>query len=234
MYLLIESPYVPQKQKVVVKKTNKVIFETTLQSLDTPNRNNRIYESVAIKTALESEDLQERMQKKNFGGELDHPIPTSDQLQSQIRHTTFLYKEASHAITECSITGKEVEAVVETLSTPNGYTMAGLINDGVQVGFSLRAIGDNVRRVGNVEYVQPPVTIIAYDCVSFPSHREAYMGEIKHIESSNLLESTQYICKDGICFLIEHINRVKNIETSNGTKLSSVKKILESKTFVII
>jgi len=206
MIFLIETPTYDTKQKVVkTTKTGKAIIETVLQTLNDLNRNNRVYEKKAIIEGIENPHIKERMENKTFGGELDHPVPTSDDQFNLVRQTTLMFKEMSHIIKEINIDGNIVNAVVETTSTPNGFTMAGLIRDGVKVGFSLRAMGDNVKRVGNAEYVQPPITIISYDCVSFPSHKGAYMKEIVELhENTHIIEEAKQ-CKDGVCALVEHI-----------------------------
>lgn len=219
MYFFIEAPHFPKKQKVIKKtKTGKAIIETVLQTLDDVNRNNRVYEAQTLKDGLNSDMIKERMETKTFGGELDHPIPINDEMFNPIRQTTLMFKEMSHIILEYSIENKEVYASIETSSTPNGFTMAGLIGDGVTVGFSLRAIGDNVKRVGRVEYVQTPITIISYDCVSFPSHKGAYMKEIVSMAENTEIIQEAKTCKDGICMLTEHIEH-KNMNSNAGMVL---------------
>jgi len=229
MFLLMEQPYFPEKQKIVKKyKSGKVIAETVFQTLDTTNRNNRLYETSAVTEALKSDVMKERLEKRTFGGELDHPIPTEDKVFTPIRHTTLLFKEMSHIIPEIGVSGKVVEGVFETTSTHNGYTMAGLVSDGVIVGFSLRAVGDNVKRIGNVEYVQAPITMIAYDCVSFPSHKQAYLKEIKlQLEQGKINEYLQQYKLEGFCALLEHLSLTKGekqllYESANKTQTPKI------------
>lgn len=215
MFLLIESP-TAEKQKIISKKASKVIFEAVIQSLDTPNRNDRVYSRKVIEEALNDPYVKERQKYRTFGGELDHPIPTSDDKASITRHTTLMFKEASHIFTEIYISGNLVEAVVETLSTPNGRTLAGLISDGVKVGFSLRAVGDNVKKNGKILEVMSPLTIIAYDCVSFPSHKEAYLQEVSNLTLEDIDLSNR--CRDGVCMLSEHYNKIKYVSPYDRLK----------------
>jgi len=242
MFLILSEAYFPEKTKIVKSfKSGKVIVETKFQTFGDTNRNGRVYSNEAILEAVNSEMTRERMKNKTFGGELDHPIPTGDDTYTQVRHTTLMFKEMSHIIPELHVDSDEVYGVAETTSTPNGFTMAGLISDGIRVGFSLRAIGQNVDNQNGVEVVKPPVIMIAYDCVSFPSHKQAYMTEIKDwINESVINEAKRIHCKDGVCALLESLqftNKDKQmlLEQVDNKKLpGEIYSILKSNTYHII
>lgn len=242
MFLILEQPYFPKSTKIVKHyKSGKVIVETKFQTFKDTNRNGRVYSKEAILEATRNEGLQERMKNKTFGGELDHPIPTSDDTYTQVRHTTLLFKEMSHIIPELHIDDNEVTGIAETTSTPNGFTMAGLISDGIRVGFSLRAIGQNVENQNGVELVKPPVIMIAYDCVSFPSHKQAYMTEIKKwVTESTINEAKRIHCKDGVCSLLDALEFTSKdkellLEQTTKNKLpGEIYNLLKSTTYHIV
>lgn len=203
-YVIIEGSYKDhQKLTIIDRDPRKVKFKAILQSCDTPNRNGRIYPKEEMAKAIDQ--IRDRIRDKTFGGELDHPIVEGSSETDWIRHVTFLYKEASHAITEIHFEGNLIVGTVETLSTPNGRTLAGLINDGVKVGFSLRAISDNIEKTSRGDIVRSPITMISYDVVSFPSHAEAYIKEITQVESVQIPK-----CENGRCMLSEHLMKYKS------------------------
>ncbi len=204
MYLAIDESVKLNEQKIDVLHTapNKVIFRAIVQTVDDVNRNGRIYPKKDMEEAVNN--LKDRIQTKTFGGELDHPMVVGSQEEQWARHVTYAFSDASHCINEIYFEGNKIMAEIETLSTPKGYALAGLVGkDKVIVGFSVRAISDNVSQKDGNEVVSGPITIIAYDCVSFPSHSIAYLTKI--IKTENYEQKMN--CTDGICGLTEHMNK---------------------------
>jgi hypothetical protein len=220
-HLIIESAEIinqPQRIEIISRDARKVKFSAILQSVDVENRNKRCYVGSDMKQAIDF--IRPRLQTKTFGGELDHPIVGNESEKDWIRHTTFLWKESSHLITEIWFENNLIMGNIETTSTPNGYALAGLLNDGVQMAFSLRAISDNLEQKGGVTYVRSPITIVSYDAVSFPSHKEAYITEIKTTESE--IVRMKQTCKDGQCFLYEHQQHFRSNKSINLTENTSL------------
>ncbi len=213
-YILVESP-VSESSKIQVKKSTptKVFFTAVLQSLGVRNINRRIYPEKDMKESISY--ILPTLKDKTFGGELDHPVIGSGSETDWIRHTQYQLKEASHAILSIRYEGNLIIGEMETLSTPNGRTLAGLIGDGVKVGFSVRAISDNIESTSEADIVHSPITIISWDAVSFPSHREAYIQEIKSMESVQIPE-----CKDSVCMITEHLKRFGKHKLSETAKCS--------------
>ncbi len=207
-YILVEAA---ESKNITItgRLGNKVRFEAVLQTADEENRNGRIYKKEFIEEALK--DIKPTLKEGNFGGELDHPIPTSDETQTWVRHATYLYKEAAFKIEELYFKDNNLIGVCESLPTPNGNILASLIRDGVKVGFSARAIADNIQQQGHTEIVLPPITYISFDVVSNPSHKGAQLLKV-NLESYNpkkLTESTK--CFSGICKISEHLFRINQI-----------------------
>ena len=208
-YLLFEGNDIKQNIDIVKQLPNKVKFNAILQSCDIFNRNKRKYPLDVMRAGIDV--VRPRFKEKTFGGTLDHPIPSSSNDDANwMQHVTYLYRDASHAITNMWYENNLIMGTVETLSTPNGRTLAGLINDGVKVGFSLRAISDNIEKSSQGDIVGAPITIISYDAVSFPSHPEAHITEITATEST--LQQTNMKCENGLCYLTEHYKRYHNKE----------------------
>ena len=65
--------------------------------------------------------------------------------------------------------------IVKTASTAKGRDLAGLIMDGVPVGFSLRAMGESEVNSSGITTIKNPFEMVTYDAVSNPSHKEARM-----------------------------------------------------------
>jgi len=171
--LIFESAVFANPEKVKRYTDGKVVFEAYLQEANSKNQNKRIYRKEVLDSGMKK--IQDKIQKRAFIGELDHPIS-----QDQIRQTTVLYKEASHVIREWGWSGDLLKGIVETLPySPNGKTMSGLIMDRIPVGFSLRGLADLEDR-GSYQEVLDPLLIITFDCVSEPSHSKATVQEIRN------------------------------------------------------
>ena len=203
MNIIIEQPIINDKveilQESTIGKFDTVKFKALLMEADTVNQNRRIYPRHVLEESIER-FIKPKLQDRNFGGELDHPIPTGSQADI-FRQQTLLYKELSHIITDIWWEGNKVYGIVETTPTPNGEILANLVRFGVKVGFSLRALGDVKPRPSGISEVISPLRIVAIDAVQNPSFQRAAIVET--IQESVLLESTQptgSICADGICF----------------------------------
>ena len=99
-----------------------------------------------------------------------HPLTSEVNRQTYIDHGN-----VSHIITKIMFNGNLIEGEVETYNGFKGPHMMGAIRQGVGVAFSLRALGNAVKKGNGVARVDGPLLIISYDWVFFPSHKEAYM-----------------------------------------------------------
>ena len=180
MYLIIESPEFHDLKILNENKIDrdkwKVKFKAVLQTMNEVNKNNRLYPQQILMESL-NRDILPRVKRRGIVGELDHPTYIGNQNADMMRHTQVLYKYAAHVITELRVDGKYILGELETLNTPYGYTLAGLILDNIEVGFSLRAVG-NLKQKGSYLEVTQPFKIKTWDCVSEPSHEEALIKEI--------------------------------------------------------
>lgn len=201
--VIVEAAVFAQPEKVKKYTDGKVIFEAYLQEADVKNQNKRIYSRKLLDEAMQK--INKKIQRRAFVGELDHPI-TDD----QVRQTTVLYKEVSHIVREWAWDGALIRGIVETTPySPNGKTLSGLIMDRVPVGFSLRGLAD-VEDRGSFQEVLSPLIVIAYDCVSEPSHNTATIQEIRNENVVHIIkESKQLIhCSNGKCYIPNYFDEL--------------------------
>jgi len=203
MRVIIEQPVINNKLEILQESSiggfNTVKFKALLMESDSLNRNGRVYPRRVLEEAIEK--VRPMMEDRNFGGELDHPLPTGSQYDI-LRQQTLSYEHISHIITDMWWEGNKVYGIVETTPTPKGEILANLIRFGTKVGFSLRALGDVKPRAGGVSEVVSPLHLVAIDAVQNPSFQQAVITEV--LKESVLIESHQikesFCVSDGICF----------------------------------
>jgi len=195
----------------IVKSTpTKAIFRCPIQTVDEVNQNGRLYPSSVLKEGIGQCDP--RMKRRAFYSELDHPLPTGNDQIDGIRQTTVSLKEVSHIIRTYEFKNNILVGEMETTNTPNGGILLGLLRDQTGVGFSMRGLAE-LERLQDHNVVKPPLTIIAFDAVSSPSHQSAVVdfNEMK-FEQNMLYESGNgVICVNGRCFMPEYLDKL--IET---------------------
>lgn len=207
--LIIEQS-IFSEAKILKSSPSKAIFRCPIQTVDEVNQNHRMYPSGVLKEGMDS--CGSRMKRRAFYSELDHPLPSGVEQVDGIRQTTVSLKEVSHIIREYEFKGNHLIAEMETTSTPNGGILFGLLKDQTGVGFSMRGLAE-LERLQDHNVVKSPLTIIAFDAVSMPSHRSAVVdfNEMK-FEQTTLFESASgLICQNGRCFMPDYFDKL--IET---------------------
>lgn len=207
--LIIEQSVFSEAQ--IIKSTpTKAIFRCPIQTVDEINQNHRLYPSGVLKESMGN--CGSRMKRRAFYSELDHPIPTGVDSVDGIRQTTVSLEKVSHIIRDYEFRGNHLVGELETTSTPNGGILFGLLKDKTGVGFSMRGLAE-LERLPDHNVVKSPLTIIAFDAVSAPSHRSAVVdfNEMK-FESHMLTESASgVVCLNGRCFMPDYFDKL--IET---------------------
>ena len=138
------------------------------------NRNNRSYPLSELTREVERYK-SEMINNNRAMGELNHPTNAEVDLE-----------RACHMVTEIVQEGNIFYGKSKVLSTPCGQIVRSLINDGVKVGMSSRALGQLVEGSG-CNRVQN-MRLVAIDCVADPSFPKAFVNGI--------LESKQWVCND--------------------------------------
>lgn len=207
--LIIEQSIFSEAQ-IVKSSPSKAIFRCPIQTIDEINQNNRLYPSGVLKEGMGQ--CGSRMKRRAFYSELDHPLPSGNDQIDGIRQTTVSLEKVSHIIRDYDFKGNQLVGEMETTSTPNGGILFGLLKDKTGVGFSMRGLAE-LERLQDHNVVKSPLTIIAFDAVSMPSHRAAVVdfNEMK-FEQHMLFESKSgMVCLNGKCFMPDYFDKL--IET---------------------
>jgi len=206
MSALIIEQSIMSEANVIKKTPGKAIFRCPIQTVDEVNQNNRLYPSAVLSEGMGN--CEGRMKRRAFYSELDHPIPSGNDQVDGIRQTTVSLKEVSHIIRAYDFRNNMLYGEMETTSTPNGNILLGLLNDKTGVGFSMRGLAELDRRQDYNE-VKAPLTIIAFDAVSMPSHKSAVVdfNEMK-FESHMLMERKGMICIGDKCFMPDYFDKL--------------------------
>jgi len=182
--LLVETPASKEDFEYVLEESGKdgkknMYIKGPYMMAEEVNRNKRFYPTDELKREIQ------RYKKDMIGenrsmGELNHPTTAEVDLE-----------RACHMVTDIWQEGNMFYGKSKVLSTPCGQIVKSLINDGVKVGMSSRALGQltPVEEKAGVSKVTD-MKLVAVDCVSDPSCPKAFINGI--------LESKQFIMnKDG-------------------------------------
>lgn len=210
MIILTEQLEAENLVEVDGKKKRHYIQGVFIQS-NIKNRNGRIYPKDIVQREVARYD-REMIQKNRAVGELNHPNGSPE----------INYERACIKINELREDGNNwIGKALVTTGTPMGKIVAGLMDDGVQMGVSSRATGSVKLCEGSVRVVQPNFHLIAAaDVVSDPSAPDAFV--------QNLMEGKEWIWENGI--LVE-----KNLEEAVVVinKEAKAKKLDEEKLIQI-
>jgi hypothetical protein len=113
-------------------------------------------------------------------GELNHPQTPEVNLE-----------RVCHMVTELRQDGNIFYGKSKVLSTPMGMIVKSLIQDGVKVGMSSRALGKLTESTNGTNKVSD-LRLVAIDCVADPSFPKAFVDGILESKQFVLKESGQY------------------------------------------
>lgn len=174
--LLTETPSNEEFEYIVEEKNTKepstMFIRGPYMGAETVNKNKRIYPLQQMKTEVDRY-INEMIKSQRSMGELNHPA--SAEVNPE---------RACHIVTEMWQEGNIFYGKSKVLSTPMGQILRCLINDGVRVGMSSRALGKLDEQGGGVSRVSD-MRLVAVDCVADPSFNKAFVNGI--------LESKQYV-----------------------------------------
>ncbi len=193
--------------KMIKETPSKAIFRCPIQSVNEVNQNNRMYPSDVLEEGMTN--CKERIHRRAFYSELDHPLPSGNEQIDGIRQTTVSLEKVSHIVRDYEFKGSHLVGEMETTSTPNGGILLGLLKDRTGVGFSMRGLAE-LDRLQDHNVVKSPLTIISFDAVSMPSHKSAVVdfNEMK-FEYSRLFESQSgLMCIGDRCFMPDYFDQL--------------------------
>lgn len=177
--LLVETPASKDDFEYVLEESGKdgkknMYIKGPYMMAEEVNRNKRYYPTNELKREIERYK-KDMIRENRSMGELNHPTTAEVDLE-----------RACHMVTDIWQEGNMFYGKSKVLSTPCGQIVKSLINDGVKVGMSSRALGQltPVEEKAGVSKVTD-MKLVAVDCVSDPSCPKAFVNGI--------LESKQYI-----------------------------------------
>lgn len=183
-YIIHESATISTITNKAQPSVDYIEFTTILQKANEVNRNGRFYSKKVLEDGLNQPHIQNAIQRNAFYGEGGHPSDKSFARQTKVdpRNIAFLIKEVWWE-------GDLLMGRCQTACTEVGRDMMGLIRQGSQVAFSLRAQGNYHRdSTLNALVIESPIFIICYDWVVNPSHSDAYIQSLNEERLSNILQ----------------------------------------------
>lgn len=160
--------------------TRRLIVKGVLQRAGIKNQNGRVYpKDVLIREAKKYEE--NFIKERRALGELDHPESAVVNLQN-----------VSHNVVEMHWDGEDLIGTVEVLPTPNGNILKELFRANIRLGISSRGMGTvNKSLKEEADIVSDDFELIAFDFVSNPSTRGAFMFPSGNINESTKIEITK-------------------------------------------
>ena len=177
--LLVEKPALDDQFEYVVEESNRnapstLFIKGPYMMAEGVNKNKRMYPIDELRREVQRYN-QEMVIPGRAMGELNHPTSADVDLERACHMVTELYEDNN------VFYGKS-----KVLSTPCGLIVRSLINDGVKVGMSSRALG--TLEEGSNHNVVRNLKLVAVDCVADPSFPKAFVNGI--------LESKQWVVAD--------------------------------------
>ena len=168
------------------------IVKGVLQRANVKNQNGRLYLKPTLvreATKYDNEFIKERRAL----GELDHPESSVVNLQN-----------VSHNVIEMHWDGDDLVGTIEILPTPNGNILKELFKANIRLGISSRGMGTVKKDLKEeIDVVQDDFELIAFDFVSNPSTRGAFMFAASPLKEgvarnpiTNKWESAENIIRD--------------------------------------
>jgi hypothetical protein len=177
--LLVEKPALEDNFEYILEETNRntpstLYIKGPYMMAEGVNKNKRLYPIDELRSEVKRYN-EEMIIPGRAMGELNHPATADVDLERACHIVTELYEQDNVFF------GKS-----KVLTTPCGQIVRSLINDGVKVGMSSRALGTLEESRGH--NVVRNMRLVAVDCVADPSFPKAFVNGI--------LESKQWVLAD--------------------------------------
>jgi hypothetical protein len=191
--LLVEQPAPEEEFDYIVEEQNNnkpsnLYITGPYMQCEQINKNKRVYSEREMDREV-NRYISEMIKTKRAMGELNHPTKAEVDLE-----------RACHMVVDLRKEGNTYYGKSKVLSTPTGMIVRSLINDGVKIGMSSRALGKLTEESNGINRVTE-FRLVAVDCVADPSCPAAFVNGI--------LESKQFVLReDGR--LEEHFDKFTN------------------------
>ena len=174
--LVVEKPDVNDEFEYIEEQADRnaesnLFIKGPYMMAEGVNRNNRLYPLEELERET-NRYIEEKVKPGRAMGELNHPTTADVDLE-----------RACHMVTEITQDGSVFYGKSKVLTTPCGQIVRSLINDGVKVGMSSRALG--TLEEGAEHSIVKNMKLVAIDCVADPSYPKAFVNGI--------LESKQWV-----------------------------------------
>lgn len=181
--LLVENPALEDQFEYVVEESNRnapstLFIKGPYMMAEGVNKNKRMYPLDELRREVQRYN-EEFINTGRAMGELNHPASADVDLE-----------RACHLVTEMREDGNVFYGKSKVLTTPCGMIVRSLINDGVKVGMSLRALG--TLEEGASHNVVRNLKLVAVDCVADPSFPKAFVNGILESKQWVLAENGKY------------------------------------------
>lgn len=206
--LLIDCiSFTPQRdllfEESIKDPSRRLIVKGILQRAGIKNQNGRVYPRETL--FRESKKFEENFIKERRAlGELDHPESSVVNLQN-----------VSHNVIEMHWEQDDLMGTVEVLPTPNGNILKELFRANIRLGISSRGLGTVNKAMSEgveTDVVQDDFELIAFDFVSNPSTRGAFM-----FPSGNINEGKKGIVHNTVTNKWERVeNIIRDVLTEIG------------------
>ena len=178
--LLVEQPAPDEEFQYVIEEQNNnkpanLFITGPYMQCEQVNKNKRIYSEHEMDREI-NRYISEMVRTKRAMGELNHPTKAEVDLE-----------RACHLVVDLRKEGNTYYGKSKVLTTPTGHIVRSLINDGVKVGMSSRALGKLNEQTNGVSRVTE-FRLVAVDCVADPSCPSAFVNGI--------LESKQFVLRE--------------------------------------
>jgi hypothetical protein len=181
--LVVENPELNEQFEIIEEETNKnapsnLYIKGPYMMAEGVNRNGRKYPLEELQKEVQRYN-EEMIKPGRAMGELNHPTTADVDLE-----------RACHIVTEITQDGNVFYGKSKVLSTPCGQVVRALINDGVKIGMSSRALG--TLEEGSSFNTVRNLKLVAIDCVADPSYSSAFVNGILESKQWVLAEDGKY------------------------------------------
>lgn len=176
------------------KSEKDVFLEGPFLQAEVKNRNGRIYPLPLCEREVKKLN-EEKISKNRLLGELDHPASPQINLD-----------RVSHKIDKLEMRGNIGYGRAKLLNTPMGKIARALVDEGIVLGMSTRAVGTIDEKTG---IVNDDLMICSVDCVADPSAPKAFVDAV--------MESKEWILQNGV-FVESAYNKLEKSMDCGGSK----------------
>ena len=168
--LISENPNLFDDFEIIEEQTNlkgpaNMFISGKFIGCDMKNRNGRWYDKNDTRADIDRY-IKEMVEPGRAMGELGHPLSPEVNLE-----------RSCHLVTILKETNEGYDGKAKILTTPLGMLLRSLINDGVKVGVSTRALG-SIHEDSQRGNVVKDMHLVAIDAVADPSYPKAFVDGI--------------------------------------------------------